>query len=171
MTLHLVLLCGLYVGLSLLVLFLLIGTRLPWLLRAGVVVLFSASYFASWNLWQDLAGWPARAVMPERFLFHAATIIEPDEEMAEPGSIFIWATELRDDGPVAKPRSYRVAYLQSLHGQIQEAEARMRNGLPQVGRRRAESRGEFTVAGAMKRQEEEQQIELGNLPSPSLPEK
>lgn len=172
MTLHLVLLCGLYVGLSLLVLFLLIGTRLPWLLRAGLVLLFSASYFASWILWQDMAGWPARAVLPDRFLYHAATVIEPDEEKAEAGSIYVWATELTDEGPAPKPRGYRVAYLKSMHAQIQEAEARMRNGLPQIGqRKKLGPEGSFSVAGAMKRQEEEQQFQLGNLPSPALPEK
>ena len=171
MTLHLVLLCALYIGLSMMVLYLLIGSRLPWLLRGALVVLVSASYFASWMLWQDLAGWPARAVLPERFLFHAATIIEPDEENAEPGSIFVWATALTDDGPIAKPRAYRVAYLKSTHAQIQEAEARMRNGLPQVGKRKLGPEGSFSVAGAMKRQEEEQQFDLGNLPSPALPEK
>lgn len=171
MTLHLVLLCGLYVGLSLLVLFVLIGTRLPWLLRCGIVLLVSGSYFASWMLWQDVAGWPARAVLPERFLFHAATVIEPDEEKAEPGSIYVWATALTDAGPEPKPRSYRVAYLKATHAQIQEAEARMRNGLPQIGERKHAPEGQFSVAGAMKRQEDEQQFELGNLPSPALPEK
>lgn len=171
MTLHLVLLCGLYVGLGLLVLFILISTRLPWLLRAGVVVVVCGSFFASWQLWQDLAGWPARAVLPERFLFHAATIIEPDEEKAEPGSIHVWATALDDDGPAPKPRSYRVAYLKSIHAQVQEAEARMRNGLPQIGERKPETAGPFSVAGTLRRQEEEQQFVLGNLPSPALPEK
>lgn len=171
MTLHLVLLCALYVGLGLLALYLLIGTRLPWLLRAVIVVLVSGSYFASWTLWQDLAGWPARAVLPERFLFHAATVIEPDEEKAEPGAIHVWATALTDEGPQDKPRAYRVAYLKSTHAQIQEAEARMRNGLPQIGKRRLAPDGGFTVAGVMKRQEEEQQFDLGNLPSPALPEK
>ncbi|MGQ0620154.1 MAG: hypothetical protein ACT4QA_09580 [Panacagrimonas sp.] len=171
MTLHLVLLCGLYVGLSLLVLFVLIGTRLPWVLRAGIVVLFGASYFASWHLWQDLAGWPARAVLPEKFLFHAATVIEPDEEKAEAGSIYVWATAITDEGPEPKPRAYRVAYLKSMHAQLQEAEARMRNGVPQIGQRKRDSEGQFSVSGTMKRQEEEQQFELGNLPSPALPEK
>lgn len=171
MTLHLVLLCGLYVGLSLLMLYLVIGTRLPWLLRGGLVLVFSASYFASWFLWQDVAGWPARAVLPERFLFHAATVVEPDDERVEAGSIYVWATELTEEGPADKPRAYRVAYLKSLHGQIQEAQARMRNGLPQVGQLKREPEGSRSVAGVMRRQEEEQQFQLGNLPSPALPEK
>lgn len=171
MTLHLVLLCGLYVGLTLLALYLFIGSRLPYALRAVVVLLMSASYVASWLLWQDMAGWPARAVLPDRFLFHAATVIEPDEEKAEPGSIHVWATALTDDGPEDRPRAYRVAYLRATHAQIQEAEARMRNGLPQVGRRKRETAGGFSVSGAMKRLEEDQQFELGNLPAPALPEK
>lgn len=171
MTLHLVLLCGLYVGLSLLVLYLVVGTRLPWLLRTILVLVMSASYFASWILWQDLAGWPARAVLPERFLFHAATIVEPDDERAEAGSIYVWATKLTDEGPAEKPRGYSVPYLKNLHGQIQEAEARMRNGLPQVGKRKLAPEGDRSVAGIMVRKEEEQQFELGNLPSPALPEK
>lgn len=171
MTLHLVLLCGLYLGLTLLVLWLLIGSRLPYALRAVVVLLMSASYFASWQLWQDVAGWPARAVLPDRFLFHAATVIEPDEEKAEPGAIYVWATALTDEGPQEKPRAYKVAYLKATHSQIQAAEARMRNGLPQVGQRKRAPEGQISMAGAMKRVEEEQQFDLGNLPAPALPEK
>lgn len=172
MILHLVLLSGLYAALSLLLLYLLIGTRLHWLARAGLVALFSVGYFASWQLWQDMAGWPARAVLPDRFLFHAATITEPDDENAEPGSIYLWVTELREEeGPAEKPRAYRVPYLKALHSQIQEAQARMRNGVPQVGKRKVGSEGHISVAGVMRRQEDEQQFELGNLPSPALPEK
>lgn len=172
MTLHLVLLSGLYAALCLLFLYLLIGTRLPWLVRASLVVVFTGAYFGSWLLWQDLAGWPARAVLPDRFLFHAAAITEPDEEMAEPGSIYLWLTELHEEeGPIAKPRAYRVPYLKSLHSQVQEAEARMRNGLPQIGERKFGPEGQISVAGTMMRKEDEQQFELGNLPSPALPEK
>ena len=172
MTLHIVLLSGLYTALTLLLLYLLIGTRLPWLARAGMVLLFSGAYFGSWLLWQDLAGWPARAVLPDRFLFHAATITEPDEEKAEPGSIYLWLTELHDEeGPIAKPRAYRVPYLKSLHTQVQEAEMRLRNGMPQVGRRKLAVDGQISVAGTLQRKEDDQQFELGNLPSPALPEK
>lgn len=172
MTLHIVLLSGLYTALTLLLLYLLIGTRLPWLARAGLVLLFSGAYFGSWLLWQDLAGWPARAVLPDRFLFHAATITEPDEEKAEPGSIYLWLTELHDEeGPIAKPRAYRVPYLKSLHTQVQEAEMRLRNGMPQVGRRKLAVDGQISVAGTLQRKEDDQQFELGNLPSPALPEK
>lgn len=169
--LELVLLCVLYVSVALMVLYLVIGSRLPYMLRAGLVVLVSISFFASWHLWQDVAGWPARAVLPENFLYHAATITEPDPEKSEPGSIYVWATELTDEGPAGMPRSYRVAYLKSTHAQVQEATARMRSGLPQVGKRKLGTEGNLSLSGVMKRSEDEQQFELGNLPSPALPEK
>lgn len=172
MTLHLVLLSGLYAALTLLLLYLLIGTRLPWAVRVSLVGLFTGAYFGSWLLWQDMAGWPARAVLPDRFLFHAATIVEPDEEKAEPGAIYLWLTELRDEqGPVEKPRAYRVAYAKTLHTQVQQAEMRLRNGMPQVGERRSGLEGQLSVSGTLQRIEDEQQFELGNLPSPALPEK
>ena len=151
--------------------YLIIGSRLPWMLRAALVTLVSVSFFASWQLWRDVAGWPARAELPEHFLFHAATVVEPDPEKSEPGSIYVWATELTDEGPAGMPRSYRVNYLKSMHGQLQEAEARMRNGLPQVGKRKLGADGNLSLTGVMKRQEDDQQFELGNLPSPALPEK
>lgn len=169
--LELVLLSLLYVGIAFMVIYLVAGSRLPYLLRAGLVVLVCVSFFASWHLWRDVAGWPARAELPERFLFHAATIIEPDVEKSEKGSIYVWATELTDDGPGVMPRAYRVPYLKSLHSQLQEAESRMRNGLPQIGKRKRMAEGNFSLSGAMKRVEDEQQFELGNLPSPALPEK
>tara|TARA_R110000787_G_scaffold58117_12_gene132449 strand:- start:1805 stop:2320 length:516 start_codon:yes stop_codon:yes gene_type:complete len=171
MTLQLILLCGLYVGLSLLVLYLIASSSIPWMLRLGIAVLVTLGYFASWTLWRDMAGWPARAVLPDRFLFHAATIIEPDDEKAEPGVIHVWATELLDEGPDKRPRSYQVPYLKSLHSKIQEAEARMRNGRPQIGHRESVKSGGFTVDGAMRRDEDEQQFNLGDLASPALPEK
>lgn len=171
MTLHLVLLCGLYVGLSLLVLYVIIATRIPWVLRFGLAVLVTCGYFASWSLWRDMAGWPARAVLPDDFLFHAATVVEPDDEKAEPGVIYIWATEILDDGPADRPRSYKVQYLKSLHSKIQEAEARMRNGRPQIGHRKTGEGGRITVEGMMRRDEDEQQFNLGDMPSPALPEK
>lgn len=169
--LELVLLCVLYVAVALMVLYLVIGSRLPWMLRAGLTVLVGASFFVSWHLWRDVAGWPARAVLPDQFLFHAATVIEPDPEKSEDGAIYVWATELGEDGPARMPRSYRVDYLKSTHMQLQEAEARMRNGLPQVGKRKHGTEGNLSLSGVMKRQEEDQQFDLGNLPSPALPEK
>jgi hypothetical protein len=169
--LELVLLCVLYVGIAFMVIYLVAGSRLPYLLRAGLVVLVSVSFFASWHLWRSVAGWPARAELPERFLFHAATVIEPDPEKSEPGSIYVWATELTEEGPGAMPRAYRVAYLKGTHAQLQEAEARMRNGLPQIGKRKRMAEGNLSLTGAMKRIEDEQQFDLGNLPSPALPEK
>ena len=168
---ELVLLCALYVGVALMVVYLVIGSRLPLVLRAGLVLLVSVSFFASWLLWRDVAGWPARAELPDNFLFHAATIVEPDPEKQQPGSIYVWATELTDEGPAPMPRAYRVSYLKSTHAQVQEAEARMRNGNPQVGKRKRVAEGNLAIAGVMKRQEDEQHFELGNLPSPALPEK
>lgn len=53
--------------------------------------------------------------------------------------------------------------LKSTHAQIQEAEARTRNGLPQVGKRQLGPEGGLSVAGAMKRQEEEQQRAMSRL--------
>lgn len=169
--LELVLLCMLYVGVALMVIYLVIGSRLPWMLRAALVALVSVSFFASWLLWRDVAGWPARAELPEHFLFHAATIVEPDPEKSQPGAIYVWATELTDEGPAGMPRSYRVNYLKSTHTQLQAAEARMRNGLPQVGKRKLGPEGNLALTGLMTRNEDDQQFELGNLPSPALPEK
>jgi hypothetical protein len=169
--LELVLLCGLYVGVALMVTYLVIASRLPYPIRAGLVVLVSVSFFASWQLWRDVIGWPARADLPEQFLFHAATVIEPDSEKSEPGAIYVWATELTESGPARMPRSYKVSYLKSTHAQLQEAEARMRNGLPQVGKRKLGNEGNISLTGVMKRNEDEQQFELGNLPAPALPEK
>lgn len=167
----LLLLSGLYAGLGALVLFVLIAARLPLVLRASIVALVTAGYFVTWQTWNEMAGWPARAQMPERFLFHAATIVEPDEEQGSPGSIYVWATELTDDGPVGVPRAFRVAYVKKLHGELREAEARMRNGLPQVGKRKIGAKGNVSITGAMKRKTDDIQFELGNLPSPALPEK
>lgn len=169
--LELVLLCALYVSVASMVVYLVIGSRLPLMLRAALVVLVSISFFASWLLWRDVSGWPARAELPDNFLFLAATVVEPDPEKQQAGSIYVWGTELTEDGPAAMPRAYRVKYLKSMHAQVQEAESRMRNGVPQVGKRKHGAEGNLAITGVMKRSEDDQQFELGNLPSPALPEK
>lgn len=171
MTGSLLLLVGLYAGLGALVLFVLVASRLPLVLRAGIVVLVTAGYFLSWQTWNDMAGWPARSELPEHFLFHAATIVEPDQERGVGGWIYVWATTLTDDGPVGVPRSYRVEYLKKLHNEVREAEARMRNGLPQVGRKKAAPAAARSPNGALRKQVDPQNFELGTLPSPALPEK
>lgn len=171
MTSSLVMLSVLYASLAALLLYTLVSARIALILRAGLVVAFTAAYFLTWKTWNDVSGWPVRAEMPERFLFHAATIVEPDEKAGNQGTIFVWATELTDDGPVGVPRAYRVAYLKSLHSQLREAESRMRNGVPQIGTRKRGPEGHINVSGVKKKVEEVQQFELGNLPSPALPEK
>ena len=164
-------LSALYAGLAALLLYTLVSARIALVLRAGLVVLATGAYFMTWKTWNDVSGWPARAEMPERFLFHAATIVEPNDKAGVQGTIYVWATEITDEGPVGVPRSYRVAYLKSLHSQLREAESRMRNGVPQIGKRKRGPEGNISVSGAMKKVEEVQQFELGNLPSPALPEK
>ncbi len=171
MSSDLVLLLVFYVGVGLLASWLAAVSRLPVALRLLVVVLVGASDFYCWQLWRDVTGWPTQEPMPEHFLFHAATIEEPDDSTGNPGSLILWATRLSDSGPDGPPRSYRIAYKRSLHEQVQGALERMRQGHPQIGSLSENDSAEGRGRGLFSPDEQPPEFELRTLPAPALPEK
>ena len=167
----LVLLSLLYFLLTLLVLTLLIRTQLSARLKSLLIVAFIGAAILSQQGWKRMAGWPTRAELPERFLYHAASVREPNSATGDPGLIHLWATELTASGPAPEPRGYELPYSPEDHKQIQDARERARQqGLPQIGRKGG-PRNKSNVVSDAKRSAGSATFSLADLPDPALPEK
>ncbi|MBV2094527.1 MAG: hypothetical protein KUF80_06555 [Candidatus Thiodiazotropha sp. (ex Codakia orbicularis)] len=160
-----------YVALAALVAAALIASRFHILIKAVIIVLATALYFTTYQGWQTIQGWPARVEMPQRFMLHASVVDEPDKRSGSPGSITLWATDLGSGGPAENPRAYLLEYSKELHTALDGALRNMRNGIVQLGRKRAPAKQpeqplDFTRIG-----ERREKIEIYSLPDPALPEK
>lgn len=168
----LVLLSMLYFLVALLALTLLIRTRLSPRLKSMLIIAFIGMAGLSQRGWQQMAGWPTVSPLPDRFLYHAASIREPNAATGDPGLIHIWATELTPDGPAAEPRAYVLPYAAEDQKQIQDARERQRQqGLPQIGRKGGARNQSNVVSDAKRSAGALPSFTLGDLPDPALPEK
>lgn len=168
----LVLLSLLYFLLALLVLALMIRTALPARLKSLLIVAFIGAAVLSQHGWKQMAGWPSSAPLPDRFLYHAASVREPNAATGDPGLIHIWATELTPSGPAKEPRGYLLPYSAEDQKQVQDARERMRqNGLPQIGRKGGGRNNSSLVSDAKRSAGALPNFTLADLPNPALPEK
>jgi hypothetical protein len=167
----LVLLSLLYAAITFLALALLIRSTLAPRWKSLLIVAFTGFAVLSNIGWQRMAGWPVQAPLPEHFLYHAASIREPNAARNDPGVIHLWATELRADGPAPEPRAYEIPYTPEDHQQIQQARERIRQGLPQVGRLARGLDGNGRIAPGKQSATAGPSFVLANLPEPALPEK
>lgn len=167
----LVLLSLLYFVLAMLVLALAIRTAIAPRLKTVLIVAVIGVAILTHHGWQRLAGWPTRAELPDRFLYHAASVREPNAATGDVGLIHLWATELTPEGPAPEPRGYELPYTPEDHKQIQDARERARQqGLPQIGRKGGPRNASNVVSDA-KRSAGAANFQLADLPDPSLPEK
>ena len=125
-------------------------------------------YFVHFTSLRDLLGWPTQAVLPEKFLLIAAEINEPNKETGDGGSIYIWATTIRDRSPVGPPRAYVVDYDKALHEKLNIAKTGQRKGIPQLGEVTERPSTLFSLKTTSSTAEN---IEIYDLPDPVLPEK
>lgn len=168
----LVLLSLLYFVLTLLALALLIRTSLPVRLKTLLIVTFIGMAGLSQHGWKQMAGWPTAAPLPERFLYHAASVREPNAATGDPGLIHLWATELTPEGPAPEPRGYLLPYSTEDQKQIQDARERLRQqGLPQIGRKGGSRNKSNVVSDAKRSAGALPSFTLADLPDPALPEK
>ena len=168
----LVLLSLLYFLLAVLVLALMIRTPLATRLKSLLIVAFVGTAILTQHGWKQMAGWPTSAPLPERFLYHAASVREPNAVTGDAGLIHIWATELTPSGPAKEPRAYQLPYAPEDQKQIQDARERIRqNGLPQVGRKGGGRNNSSLVSDAKRSAGALPNFTLADLPNPALPEK
>lgn len=129
------LLCGAYALLGVLVLVVLAGLRLPRWLKAAAVVAVSACYLVVFFATQHLLGWSAPAALPDRFQVLWTRVVEPDPAHGKPGAIHLWIEVLDEANlPSGEPRAYRLPYSPRLAGRVSHAQGEIMKGRPQGGR-------------------------------------
>ena len=99
----------------------------------------------------------------------AGVVEEPGPRNA--GAVFLWVSELREGEPTLEPRGYRLPYSKELHTRVEEGLKRGRDGVAQMGT--AEPKLDKPGAGllGLKPGNDEQELNIKDLPVPQLPEK
>jgi hypothetical protein len=135
------------------------------LLIAGVTAMYFLGYQAVSAIW----GIPSNDALPKRFLMLAAAVEEPSAKSK--GALYLWVSKLQDGKPTLEPRAYRLPYTKLLHNQVNEGLRRGRDGVAQMGtaeEKEADGTGGFF---GLKPGNDEQLVNIRDLPSPQLPEK
>lgn len=156
-----------FVALAALVALALLASRWPAWAKGLLVLGVTALYFVAERGFQDAWGWPSQAAMPERFVLLAVVVEEPTPR--DKGRLFVWVNGLEDGAPVRRPRAYQLPYSKSLHGMLEEAMKKTRQGVTQIGT--ALPRQGPTGMSWLRPGSEAPELKIGDLPVPQLPEK
>jgi hypothetical protein len=141
----------------------------PKWMKTLLVLGVTAMYFVGSQAVGAIWGIPSTDPLPPKFLMLAAAIEEPGAKSK--GALYLWVSKLQDGKPVIEPRAYRLPYTKLLHNQVNEGLRRGRDGVAQMGTAEAKS-GEGTGGFlGLKPGNDEQLINIRDLPSPQLPEK
>lgn len=145
----------------------LLWSRWPVWMKALLVVGVTAFYFAAYEAVLAIWGLPSHEPLPPRFVLLATNIEEPTPRGS--GALYLWVTALDDGMPAAQPRAYQLAYTKDLHAVLNDAVKKTRQGVSQMGsthpKRAAHS---FLWLGSSN---DEQDVQIRDLPVPQLPEK
>lgn len=128
--------------------FLLLGGLLCWLL-AGIgkgrwplklllTALVSLFSFEAWRALDTYAGWPSASELPQRSLFVAALVREPNPARGDPGAVYLWTIPVgtSDAGAFSyrprsgEPRVYALPYSREAHESAQQAKKASDDGRP-----------------------------------------
>ena len=124
-----------YALLGVLLLVICVFAKVPWPVKAGLIVLTSAFYVVSFFATRGLLGWSSTDPLPPKFKLLGARIVEPHSLVGDPGTIHLWVEALDDDNfPSGVPRAYRLPYDAHLAERTEAAVRASANGVPQGGR-------------------------------------
>jgi hypothetical protein len=147
---------GLAIGYALLgvvLLSILVFARLPWPIKAALIILTSAFYVVNFVEARALLGWSSIDPLPARFKLLSARIVEPHSLAGEPGAIHLWVEELDEDNfPSGVPRAYRLPYDAKLAEKAEAAIKASADGKPQGGRTADFGTGEGGISEATARE-------------------
>jgi hypothetical protein len=124
-----------YALLGVLLLVICVFAKVPWPVKAGLIVLTSAFYVVSFFATRGLLGWSSTDPLPPKFKLLGARIVEPHSLKGDPGAIHLWIEALDDDNyPSGVPRAYRLPYDVHLAERTEAAIKASASGVPQGGR-------------------------------------
>jgi hypothetical protein len=141
-----------YALLGVLLLVTCVFARIPWPVKASLIVMTSGFYVVSFFATRGLLGWSSTDPLPPKFKLLGARIVEPHSLAGDPGAIYLWVEALDDDNyPTAVPRAFRLPYNVRLAEKTEAAATASANGLPQGGRTADYGNGEGGNAEATAR--------------------
>ncbi|MGO9133075.1 MAG: hypothetical protein ACLP8A_03365 [Methylovirgula sp.] len=109
--------------------------RLPWPIKAGLIVATSAFYIVNYIGTRALLGWSSVDPLPPRFKLLSARVVEPHSLEGDPGAIHLWVEALdANNFPSGVPRAYRLPYNEALAEKAEAAVKATEEGKPQGGR-------------------------------------
>jgi hypothetical protein len=124
-----------YALLGVLLLVICVFAKVPWPVKAALIVLTSAFYVVSFFATRGLLGWSSTDPLPPKFKLLGARIVEPHSLEGDSGAIHLWVEALDDDNfPSGAPRAYRLPYDAHLAERTEAAVRASANGVPQGGR-------------------------------------
>ncbi|HEY4918957.1 MAG TPA: hypothetical protein VII40_02530, partial [Xanthobacteraceae bacterium] len=123
-----------YVAVGVLLLWLCLGSRIAWWIKATAIVVTSGFFVVAFFATNGLLGWPARGPLPGKFQLLWTRVVEPDARAGDAGAIYLWVEEVDDDNvPSGLPKSYRLPYSRALAGRSLAARDEIMAGHPQLG--------------------------------------
>ena len=118
-----------YAALAILLLSLNIASLWRWWIKAAAIIAVTIFFGMSYRTIDGLMGWPTTTRLPPRFSLLSTHVAEPDQRTADPGHIYLWATELDENNvPSSVPRSYQLAYSKVLARKIDAAQDKLNHG-------------------------------------------
>jgi hypothetical protein len=111
-----------YALVGILLVLVLLGARVPLLLRGIAAVATAGLMVLTYRGIGELRGLPSDAPPPKLFRLHWARIVEPDKLSGDPGSVFLWLEELdAQNYPSGLPRAHRLPYSRELAESVETA--------------------------------------------------
>jgi hypothetical protein len=123
-----------------LLLWFVVGSRGPWWLKLGAIVVTMGFTFVVWDALDSFSGWPTDATPPDRALLLSS-------EVDEPNAIYVWVLGYDGGGALGyrphdvEPRGYRLPYSRALHAELDRATALAKAGRQVELRRQGAVRG------------------------------
>ncbi|WP_238368526.1 hypothetical protein [Mesobacterium pallidum] len=129
MTFVILSLAGAYALVAALLAYLLLLTRVHWVLKSLATVATAAAIpLTFWGV-GELRGLPSDSQIPSSFRMLWAQILEPNALAGEQGRVYLWLQTLDDENyPVGPPRSYQLPYSEDLVAKVNQALGRVSDG-------------------------------------------
>lgn len=129
MTFTILSLTAAYALVAALVAYLLVLTRLHWVLKAAATLATVALIVMTFFGIGELRGLPSDGPLPTSFRMLWAQVIEPNPLLGERGHVFFWLQTLDSNNfPVGQPRAYQLAYSDELKLKVGEAMNKIKQG-------------------------------------------
>jgi len=188
-----------FIILASLALWIIIGSKGWWILKAFAVVFACGFSILLWKSLDELQGWPTTDSIPNKFEIKWVVVDEPNKKTGSDGSIYVW---LKDIEPAKanhswyltskhknindEPRLHKTPYTKNGHEQAMKIQEKIGKGEKAYGQKKGKGMGEGGEGGDGKgpkgqgqgkgkggggMTENADEFNLYELPPPSYPQK